>query len=89
MISQSAYAVAAWLVLPTGRRLRLSDLLDDDKELVPPFAPSVLTRIADLLAWTRSDQVYLRWENAADDPKPGNLPAAARELRAIHQEFTT
>jgi hypothetical protein len=88
VISQTAYAAAAWLTLLAGRNLRTDDSLDDGDDLLPRFAPSTFTQIADLLAWTRSDQMYLHWEDAADDPDLGDLSAATSALRAMYQELT-
>ncbi|MFI6763961.1 hypothetical protein [Streptomyces sp. NPDC050355] len=88
VISQSAYAAAAWLSLLAGRKLRTDDHLDDGEDVLPRFAPSTFTQIIDLLAWTRSDQVYVIWEDAATDPDLGDLSAATRELGAMHMEFT-
>ncbi len=89
IVSQSAYAAAAWLQLLAGRKLRTTAYLEGDYEdLVPPFAPSAFTRIVDLLAWTRSDQIYLHWEHAIAYPEDGDLPAAIRELRAMHVEIS-
>ncbi|AOR30990.1 hypothetical protein BFF78_07960 [Streptomyces fodineus] len=89
IVSQSAYAAAAWLQLLAGRKLRTTAYLEgDDEDLVPPFAPSAFTRIVDLLAWTRSDQIYLHWDDAIAHPEDGDLPAAIRELRAMHVEIS-
>lgn len=93
VVSQSAYAAAAWLRLLTGRKLRTTRYLEgEDEDPVPPFAPSAFTRIIDLLAWTRSGQVYVHWEDAWEDavasPDEWDLPAAIRELRAMHLEIT-
>ncbi|MDI2126024.1 hypothetical protein [Yinghuangia seranimata] len=85
LVSQSAYAAAAWLRLLAGRTLRTTDSLEcADEDLVPSFAPSAFTRIVDLLAWTRSDQMYFHWEDAVADPGDCDLPAAIRELQAMH-----
>ncbi|MFD8330887.1 hypothetical protein [Streptomyces lydicus] len=89
MVSQSAYAAAAWLRLLAGRKLRTTAYLEgEDEEPVPPFAPSAFTRIVDLLAWTRSNQVYFHWEDAITCPKYCDLQAAIRELRAMHVEIS-
>ncbi|QYC40219.1 hypothetical protein Nocox_13005 [Nonomuraea coxensis DSM 45129] len=89
LVSQSAYAAAAWLQLLAGRKLRATAYLEgDDEDPVPPFAPSAFTRIVDLLAWTRSDQVYFHWEDAIAYPEDCDLPAAIRELRAMHVEIS-
>ncbi|QTZ95524.1 hypothetical protein [Streptomyces auratus] len=89
LVSQSAYAAAAWLRLLAGRKLRTTAYLDgDDEELVPPFAPSAFTGIVDLLAWTRSEQMYFHWEDALAHPECCDLPAAMGELRAMHVEMT-
>ncbi|MGW2749005.1 hypothetical protein [Streptomyces sp. NPDC001450] len=89
IVSQSAYAAAAWLQLLAGRKLRTTAYLEgDDEDLVPPFAASAFSRIVDLLAWTRSDQVYFHWEDALADPEDCDLPAAIRELRAMHMEIS-
>ncbi|MFI1730242.1 hypothetical protein ACH40E_13595 [Streptomyces acidicola] len=89
IVSQSAYAAAAWLRLQAGRKLRTTAYLEgDDEDPVPPFAPSAFTRIVDLLAWTRSDQMYFHWEDAIADPEDCDLPAAIRELRAMHVEIS-
>ncbi|MEU5306477.1 hypothetical protein ACH4YO_36075 [Streptomyces noursei] len=88
IVSQSAYAAAAWLQPLAERKLRTTaDLEGDDEDLVPPFAPSAFTRIVDLLAWTRSDQTYLHWEDAIADPEVCDLRAAIYELRAMHVEI--
>ncbi|MDX3233388.1 hypothetical protein [Streptomyces sp. ME19-01-6] len=89
VISQTAYVAAAWLTLLAGRGLRSDGYLEDGEDLLPEFAPSTFTQIADLLAWTRSDQMYTIWEDAAEDPDLGDLPAATRELKAMYQELTT
>ncbi|MGP3986947.1 hypothetical protein [Streptomyces sp. 3N207] len=89
VISQSAYAAAAWLRLSAGRKLRTDDLAEDDEDLIPAFAPSTFTQIIDLLAWTRSDQVYIFWEDALTYPDLRDLQAATRELRAMYAEITT
>ncbi|MFB8036759.1 hypothetical protein ACFC5Z_28240 [Streptomyces sp. NPDC056004] len=87
--SQSAYAAAAWLRLLAGRKLRTTaDLEGDDQELMPSFAPSAFTRIVDLLAWTRSDQMYFHREDAIADSEDCDLPAAIHEPRAIHLEIS-
>ncbi len=89
LVSQSAYAAAAWLQLLAGRKLRATAYLEGDNEdPVPPFAPSAFTRIVDLLAWTRSDQIYFHWEDAIAYPEDCDLPAAIRELRAMHVEIS-
>ncbi|MFF4948512.1 hypothetical protein [Streptomyces chattanoogensis] len=89
IVSQSAYAAAAWLRLLAGRKLRTTAYLEgDDEDPVPPFAPSAFTRIVDLLAWTRSDQMYVHWEDAIAYPEDGDLPTAIRELRAMHVEIS-
>ncbi|MFE0187361.1 hypothetical protein [Streptomyces sp. NPDC059008] len=88
VISQSAYAAAAWLSLLTGRKLRTDAPLEDGEDLLPRFAPSTFTQITDLLAWTRSDQVYIFWEDAAADPDLGDLSAATRELREMYRQIT-
>ncbi|WP_326807883.1 MULTISPECIES: hypothetical protein [unclassified Streptomyces] len=88
VIAQTADAGAAWLRLLTGRELR-STSLEDDEDLIPSFAPSTFTQIVDLLAWTRSGQVYIHWEDAIADPGLCDLPAAIHELRAMHLEITT
>ncbi|UKY47426.1 hypothetical protein [Streptomyces inhibens] len=89
IVSQSAYASAAWLRLLTGRKLRTTRYLEgDDEDLMPPFAPSTFTQIVDLLAWTRSGQVYCHWEDATTAPED-DLPAATRELQVMHLEITT
>ncbi|MGY0061485.1 hypothetical protein ACWY4P_33945 [Streptomyces sp. LZ34] len=88
VISQSAYAAAAWLTLLAGRKLRTDDSLDDGEDLFPRVARSTFAQIADLLAWTRSDQIYIIWEDAADDPTLGDLSAATRELKAMYREIT-
>ncbi|MFH8679645.1 hypothetical protein [Streptomyces lydicus] len=88
LVAQSAYAAAAWLRLLAGRKLRTTAYLQgDDEDLVPPFAPSAFTRIVDLLAWARSHQVYVHWEDALAHPEDGALPVAIRELRAMHAEI--
>lgn len=87
LMSQTAFAAAAWLCLQTGRNLR-STIFNDDEELVPPYAPSMFTQIVDLLAWTRSDQLYTFWETAVAHPDVADLPAATRELEAMHLEIT-
>ncbi|MFF1837166.1 hypothetical protein ACFVXE_23620 [Streptomyces sp. NPDC058231] len=86
VISQSALAAAAWLRLWAGRDLRTE--LDDGDDLIPTFAPSVFTQVVDLLAWSRSGQVYMFWEDALTHPGPGDLPAATRELVAMRLELT-
>ncbi|WP_413099610.1 hypothetical protein [Streptomyces sp. Inha503] len=89
LVSQSAYAAAAWLRLLAGRELRTTRYLEgEDEDPVPPFAPSAFTRIVDLLAWTRSDQVYVHWEDAVTYPEEFDLPAATHELRTMHREIT-
>ncbi|MFH9246491.1 hypothetical protein ACH4LK_13780 [Streptomyces lydicus] len=89
IVSQSAYAAAAWLRLLAGRKLRTTAYLEgEDEEPVPPFAPSAFTRIVDLLAWTRSNQEYFHWEDAMTYPEDGDLQAAIRELRAMHVEIS-
>ncbi|UXY32456.1 hypothetical protein [Streptomyces sp. HUAS TT20] len=89
LVSQSAYAAAAWLRLLAGRKLRTTAGLEgEDEDLVPPFAPSAFTRIVDLLAWTRSDQMYFHWEDAINCPEDCDLPAAIRELQAMHMEIS-
>lgn len=89
IVSQSAYASAAWLRLLTGRKLRTTRYLEgDDEDLIPPFAPSTFTQIVDLLAWTRSGQVYYHWEDATAVPE-ADLPAAIHELQAMRLELTT
>ncbi|MCX5107242.1 hypothetical protein OOK13_01565 [Streptomyces sp. NBC_00378] len=89
IVSQSAHAATAWLRLLAGRKLRTTaDLEGDDQELVPSFAPSAFTRIVDLLAWTRSDQMYFHWEDAIADSEDCDLPAAIHELWAIHVEIS-
>ncbi|GGV12569.1 hypothetical protein GCM10010260_59180 [Streptomyces filipinensis] len=88
LVSQSAYAAAAWLRLLAGRKLRTTAYLADDEDLVPPYAPSAFTRIVDLLAWTRSDQMYFHWEDALTHPEDCDLQAAVRELRAMHEEIS-
>ncbi|MEU7740743.1 hypothetical protein [Nonomuraea sp. NPDC049158] len=89
LVSQSAYAAAAWLQLLAGRKLRATAYLEgDDEDPVPPYAPSAFTRIVDLLAWTRSDQVYFHWEDAIAYPEDCDLPAAIHELRAMHEEIS-
>ncbi|MFI6743567.1 hypothetical protein ACIBI9_62775 [Nonomuraea sp. NPDC050451] len=87
LMSQRALAAAAWLRLQTGRDLR-STIFDDTEELIPPYAPSMFTQIVDLLAWTRSDQLYTFWETAVAHPDVADLPAATRELEAMHLEIT-
>ncbi|MEV6131371.1 hypothetical protein AB0M05_31980 [Streptomyces violaceusniger] len=89
-MSQSAYAAAAWLRLLAGLKLRTTRYLDgEDEGLIPPFAPSAFTQIVDLLAWTRSGQVYAHWEDALTSPEWCDLPAATGELRAMHLKITT
>lgn len=85
VISQSASAAAAWLRLVAGRELRTSS--EDADDLVPRFAPSAFSQIVDLLAWTRSGQVYMFWEDAVTEPDQCDLPAATRELRAMRLEI--
>ncbi|MGO4759733.1 hypothetical protein AB4212_65785, partial [Streptomyces sp. 2MCAF27] len=87
VVSQTAFAAAVWLRLLTGRELRATSL-DDDEDLVPPFAPSEFTQIIDLLAWTRSGQTYMFWGDALTNPDFCDFPAAMRELGAIHREIT-
>ncbi|MGW3571825.1 hypothetical protein ACWDSL_49485 [Streptomyces sp. NPDC000941] len=87
VVSQMAFAAAVWLRLLTGRELQATSL-DDDEDLVPPFAPSEFTQIIDLLAWTRSGQTYMFWGDALTDPDFCDFPAAVRELGAIHMEIT-
>ncbi|WP_031174004.1 hypothetical protein [Streptomyces durhamensis] len=86
LVSQSAYAAAAWLRLLAGRQLRTTAYLDDE-DLVPPYAPSAFTRIVDLLAWTRSDQMYFHWEDALTSPEDCDLQAAVHELQAAVHEL--
>lgn len=86
VISQSAYAAAAWLTLWAGRGLRTDDAFEDGADLLPPFAPSTFTQIADMVAWTRSGQVYLFWEDAIEEPDLSDLRAAAHELRAMGKD---
>ncbi|MER7795322.1 hypothetical protein [Streptomyces sp. NPDC097640] len=88
VISQSAYAAAAWLTLWAGRGLRGDDSHTDGEDVLPRFAPSTFTQIADMAAWTRSDQMYLFWEDAIEDPDLGDLWAATHELRAMYVEIT-
>ncbi|WFB06314.1 hypothetical protein LRS74_04075 [Streptomyces sp. LX-29] len=86
LVAQSAFAAAGWLRLRTGRDLRAGDLADDE-DPVPAYAPSPFTRIVDVLAWTRSGQLYAFWEDAPAHPELCDLPAATRELRAIRREI--
>ncbi|AGP59787.1 hypothetical protein [Streptomyces rapamycinicus] len=89
VVSQSAYAAAAWLRLLAGRKLRTTRYLEgEDEDPVPPFAPSAFTRIVDLLAWTRSNQVYVHWEDALTYSEEFDLPAATHQLRTMHREVT-
>ncbi|MEV5770480.1 hypothetical protein AB0L49_04325 [Streptomyces antimycoticus] len=89
VVSQSAYAAAAWLRLLAGRKLRTTRYLDgEDEGLIPPFAPSTFTQIVDLLAWTRSGQVYAHWDDALASPEWCDLPAATGELQAMHLKIT-
>lgn len=95
VVSQSAYAAAAWLQMLAGRPLRVTaNLQGYEEDLVPPFAPSTFTRIVDLLAWTRTDQMYVPWEDAiavpdADPDEEWDFPATMRELRAMHLEISS
>ncbi|WP_171161935.1 hypothetical protein [Streptomyces sp. I05A-00742] len=91
IMAASALAAAAWLGLREGRELRTASLkegFEDGEDLVPPYAPSVFTQIVDLLAWTRSGQMYTFWEDAGADPDLCDLPAATREPRAMYLEIT-
>ena len=67
--------------------------LEGVDSLIPTFAPSPFSRIVDVLAWTRSGQVYTPWEDALTYPDPDadlcDLPAATRELQAMRLELTT
>lgn len=83
VISQSAYAAAAWLQLVAGHPLPTGF---DDEDILPTFAPSTFTQIVDLLAWTRSGQIYLFWEDAEADPDLGDLAASTGELRGMFPE---
>jgi hypothetical protein len=86
LISQTANAAAAWLRLLTGRDLR-STAVEDAEEMIPSFAPSTFTQLVDLLAWTRSSQIYMFWEDADADSDYCDLPAAISELKAMHVEI--
>ncbi|CAM3017819.1 hypothetical protein SAXI111661_14415 [Saccharomonospora xinjiangensis] len=82
VISQTAYAAAIWLRLLTGRDLR-SSVEDEVEDIGEWSGSSVLTQLIDMLAWTRTGQVYTFWQDAAADPGYCDFPAATRELDAM------
>ncbi|EID56524.1 hypothetical protein [Saccharomonospora xinjiangensis] len=84
VISQTAYAAAAWLRLLTGRDLRSTVEDEEEVEGIEEWSgSSVFTQIIDMLAWTRTGQVYTFWQDAAADPGYCDFPVATRELDAM------
>ncbi|MBO2453166.1 hypothetical protein J4573_39155 [Actinomadura barringtoniae] len=87
LIGQSAMVAADWLRLLTGLDLT-STTYPGEGELLPRYAPSPFTQIVDMLAWTRSNQMYNHWEDADDNADYADFSAATHELNAIYLEIT-